>query len=122
MPNKKQINELKDILIERQKSILDNVNGSRENIDQLKDQEIKDDLDYAEVISDSFIEGMIANHQLAELNQIEEAIKKIEDGSYGNCGMCGVTIPLGRLKAKPFAKFCTECREVYEKEEATKNS
>ena len=46
--------------------------------------------------------------------------KKIGDGSYGACGMCGVTIPLGRLKAKPFAKFCTECREVYEKEEALK--
>jgi DnaK suppressor protein len=30
--------------------------------------------------------------------------------------MCGVVIPLGRLKAKPFAKFCTECRTVYENE------
>ena len=37
------------------------------------------------------------------------AIKSYED-------MCGVTIPLGRLKAKPFAKFCTECRTVYEQE------
>lgn len=121
MPNRLQIDELKNILIERQKVILDNINGSRLNIDQLKDQEIKDDLDYAEVISDSFTEGMIANHQLAELNQIVEAIKKIDDGTYGDCAMCGVTIPIGRLKAKPFAKFCTECREVYEKEEAKKH-
>ena len=30
--------------------------------------------------------------------------------------MCGIVIPLGRLKAKPFAKFCTECRTVYEHE------
>lgn len=121
MPNKKQIDELKITLVERQKTILNNINGSRENIDQLKDQEIKDDLDYAEVISDSFTEGMIANHQIAELKQIEEAIKKIEDGSYGKCGMCGVIIPIGRLKAKPFAKFCTECREVYENEQSQKN-
>jgi len=120
MPNRQQIDELKITLIERQKTILNNVNGSRENIDQLKDQEIKDDLDYAEVISDSFTEGMIANHQLAELKQIEEAIKKIDDGSYGTCSMCGVTIPIARLKAKPFAKYCTECREVFEKEEAKK--
>ena len=34
--------------------------------------------------------------------------------------MCGVTIPIGRLKAKPFAKFCTECREVFENEQANK--
>ena len=31
--------------------------------------------------------------------------------------MCGVNIPIGRLKAKPFAKFCTECRTVYEQEQ-----
>ncbi len=120
MPNKQQIDELKNILIQRQEIILNNVNGSRASIDQLKEQETKDDLDYAEVISDSFTEGMIANHQLAELNQIIEAIKKIEDGSYGTCSMCSVTIPIGRLKAKPFAKFCTECREVFEREEANK--
>lgn len=120
MPNRKQIDELKATLILSKETILRNINGSRENIDQLKAQEVKDDLDHAELISDSFTEGMIANHQLAELKQIEEAIKKIEDGSYGICGMCSVTIPIGRLKAKPFAKFCTECREVFENEQANK--
>ena len=117
MPNRKQINELKETLILRKETILNNINGSRANIDQLKEQDIKDDLDYAELISDSFTEGMIANHQLDELKQIEEAIKKIDDGSYGTCAMCSVTIPIGRLKAKPFAKFCTECRTVYENEQ-----
>ena len=116
MPNKSQIDELKIILLERKENILSNINNSRANIDQLKEQEINDDLDYAELISDSFTEGMIANHQVEELNQIEESLKKIALGTYGICDMCGVTIPLGRLKAKPFAKFCTECRTVYEHE------
>ena len=116
MPNKSQIDELKIILLERKENILSNINNSRANIDQLKEQEINDDLDYAELVSDSFTEGMIANHQVEELNQIEESLKKIALGTYGICDMCGVTIPLGRLKAKPFAKFCTECRTVYEHE------
>ena len=116
MPNKSQIDELKIILLERKENILSNINNSRANIDQLKEQEINDDLDYAELISDSFTEGMIANHQLDELKQIEESLKKIQAGTYGICDMCGVVIPLGRLKAKPFAKFCTECRTVYENE------
>ena len=116
MTNKQQIDELKIILLERKENILSNINNSRANIDQLKEQEINDDLDYAELISDSFTEGMIANHQVEELNQIEESLKKIALGTYGICDMCGVTIPLGRLKAKPFAKFCTECRTVYEQE------
>ena len=116
MPNKSQIDELKVILLERRDNILSNINNSRLNIDQLKDQDIKDDLDYAELVSDSFTEGMIANHQLEEFKQIEEALVKISQGTYGICDMCGIVIPLGRLKAKPFAKFCTECRTVYEHE------
>ena len=116
MPNKQQIDELKVILLERKENILSNINNSRANIDQLKEQDIKDDLDYAELVSDSFTEGMIANHQLEEFKQIEEALVKISQGTYGICDMCGIVIPLGRLKAKPFAKFCTECRTVYEHE------
>ena len=66
---------------------------------------------------------MIANHQLEELKQIEESLKKINAKTYGICDMCSVVIPIGRLKAKPFAKFCTECRTVYENEsiKRTKN-
>ena len=116
MPNKQQIDELRIILLERKESILSNINNSRTNIDQLKEQEINDELDYAELVSDSFTEGMIANHQLEEFKQIEEALVKISQGTYGICDMCGIVIPLGRLKAKPFAKFCTECRTVYEHE------
>ena len=116
MPNKSQIDELKVILLERRDNILSNINSSRLNIDQLKEQDIKDDLDYAELVSDSFTEGMIANHQLEEYKQIEEALVKISKGTYGICDMCSIVIPLGRLKAKPFAKFCTECRTVYEHE------
>jgi DnaK suppressor protein len=116
MPNKSQIDELKVILLEKRDNILVNINSSRANIDELKGQEINDDLDYAELVSDSFTEGMIANHQVEELRQIEESLVKISKGTYGVCDMCGVVIPLGRLKAKPFAKFCTECRTVYEHE------
>ena len=116
MPNRQQIDELKVILLERKENILSNINNSRANIDQLKEQEINDELDYAELVSDSFTEGMIANHQLDELKQIEESLKKIDAGTYGICDMCGVVVPLGRLKAKPFARFCTECRTVYENE------
>ena len=121
MPNRIQISELKVTLLERKEIIIKNIISSRNNIDELKNQEINDDLDYAEVVSDSFIEGMIANHQVDELKQIEEAIAKIDDGSYGTCAMCSTNIPIGRLKAKPFAKFCTECRQAFEDEQAKKN-
>ena len=116
MANKNQIDELKTILLQRKESLSQNIHNSIDSIDQLKNQDINNDLDYADFVSDSFTEGMIANHQLDELKQIEEALKKIKEGTYGICDMCGINIPIGRLKAKPFAKFCTECRTVFEQE------
>lgn len=118
MATKKQIDELKEALLERKELIISNINGSRESIDGLKNSECNDDYDYAEVSSDSFKEGIIANQQLAELKEIEEAIKRIETGKYGICDMCDIQIPIGRLRAKPFAKYCTECREIYEAEQS----
>ncbi len=117
MANAKQVEELKEILIKRKEIITKNIQGSRDSIDSLKDSECKDEFDYAEVSSDSFKEGIIANQQLKELNEIEDAIKRIEKGTYGVCEMCDESIAIGRLRAKPFAKFCTPCREIYEVEQ-----
>ncbi len=117
MINTKQIEELKQILIERREIITSNIQGSRDSIDSLKSSECKDDFDYAEVSSDSFKEGIIANQQVKELGEIDNSLKRIEKGTYGICGMCDESIAIGRLRAKPFARFCTPCREIYEVEQ-----
>jgi DnaK suppressor protein len=116
LPNRKQIEELKEILLARKELITKNIQDSRNSIDSLKNSECNDEVDYAEISSDSFKEGIIANQQLKELNEIEDALKRIENKTYGICEMCDETIALGRLRAKPFAKFCTPCREIYEVE------
>lgn len=117
MANKKQIEELQEVLVERKAKLINYINDSRANIDQLKAQECKDELDYAELSSDSFTEGQIANQQLAELNEIDAALERIDNESYGVCAMCDEKIAIGRLRAKPFAKYCTPCREIYEQEQ-----
>ena len=114
MASKKQTEELKEILIERKNTINSNIQDSIDNISKLNDCECKDDLDFAEASSDSFTSGIIVNQQKQELREIEEAIKNIENGTYGICEMCDESIAIGRLKAKPFAKFCTDCREIHE--------
>ncbi len=117
MANAKNIEELKIILQDRKVLIQNSIQGSRESIDSLKNSECKDEFDYAEVSSDSFKEGIIAEQQIKELHEIEDAITRIEKGTYGVCEMCDESIALGRLRAKPFAKFCTPCREIYEVEQ-----
>lgn len=48
------------------------------------------------------------------LNEIEDALRRIADGSYGVCGVCGNLIPKARLASFPFAKTCTACQQELE--------
>lgn len=114
MASRKQIGELKDLLVERKSTIQSNIDDSIDNISKLSDCDCKDDLDYAEASSDSYTSGIIINQQKQELKEIDDALKSIENNTYGICEMCDEPISIGRLKAKPFAKFCTDCREIHE--------
>jgi DnaK suppressor protein len=49
------------------------------------------------------------------LNQIEAAIERIEDGTYGECQGCGAKIPKARLEAIPYAALCVKCASQQEK-------
>jgi DnaK suppressor protein len=49
------------------------------------------------------------------LLQIENALKRMEDGGYGRCANCGQTINVLRLEAVPWARFCLDCQELAEK-------
>ena len=114
MASRKQIDELKEILIKRKQTIESNIQDSKDNISKLKDMDCKDELDFAEASSDSFTSEIIAVQQSDELGEIKTALEAIENGEYGICQMCDEDISIGRLKAKPFARYCTPCREIYE--------
>ena len=49
------------------------------------------------------------------LYEIDEALHRIDHGSYGACEMCGCAIEKARLKALPFAKMCIKCKSESEK-------
>lgn len=51
------------------------------------------------------------------LRAIEAALRRLEQGKYGNCTACGSPIPEGRLRAMPFAVRCKECEETREESE-----
>ena len=63
-----------------------------------------------------FLLGLIENEE-EELRQIDEALKRIADGTYGVCE-CGKLIPKARLRALPYAKYCIECQRKSEKSQS----
>lgn len=56
----------------------------------------------------------LASNQQEFLYEIDEALKRIEEKTYGKCEMCGCKIPTKRLNALPFAKNCIKCQEKVE--------
>jgi DnaK suppressor protein len=114
MLSKKQIEKLKEQLLQRKESLLLEVTSSQAMIKELLKETSYDELDYAEISSDSFNISALRNKQLEELKDIDFALQKIKDETYGICDMCDEEIGLQRLKAKPHARFCVDCRPIYE--------
>ncbi len=53
----------------------------------------------------------LASNDRERLQMIENALKRIEDGAFGQCIRCKGPIPMARLKALPYAQNCVKCQE-----------
>lgn len=52
------------------------------------------------------------------LYHLDEALRRIEDGTYGKCHECGKQIQVPRLRAVPHARLCIECKSAEEEKKA----
>lgn len=68
-------------------------------------------LDYAS----EEVTSQMAQVESRELEDIDKALERIVDGSYGCCQQCQQPIPVARLKALPYAEFCIGCQTKFEK-------
>ena len=57
----------------------------------------------------------IASNEQKFLNEIDEALKRIDEGIFGVCEQCEKSISIKRLKAVPYARYCIKCQEGLEK-------
>ena len=53
-----------------------------------------------------------------ELRDIDAALHKLDEGTFGKCEQCGGKVGYGRLNAIPYARLCIECKRTEEKESA----
>ncbi len=68
----------------------------------------------AQVATARELEFALDEHETAELNLIAAALRRIEEGTYGQCVDCGVQIPAARLHVAPEAARCIDCQEKAE--------
>ena len=110
-----ELNYFKEILESRKAQILKNISGVNDELDQLNELELNDEGDYASINNNSMVESAIVNQQQKELDEINVTLAKIAAGEYGICEMCEDEIGFQRLKVKPHAIYCIDCREIVEK-------
>ena len=110
-----ELNYFKEILESRKAQITMNINGVNEELDQLNSLELNDEGDHASVNNNSMVESVILQQQEQELREIDVTLGKIATLDYGVCEMCEDDIGFQRLKVKPHAIYCIDCREIVEK-------
>lgn len=108
--------ELKEILEDRRREILNEVQVKMRDV-RAVDASGAGVLDAAETseadIQDE-IELALIQMKSETLHKIEEALKRLDEHSYGNCFECGDEISERRLRALPFAVRCKDCEEARE--------
>ena len=110
-----ELNYFKEILESRKAQIVKNISGVNNELNQLSALELNDEGDHASVNNNSMVESAIVQQQEQELNEINVTLGKIASGEYGICEMCEDEIGFQRLKVKPHAIYCIDCREIVEK-------
>jgi len=110
--------ELKRILEERRREILAQVQEKMRDVRAEggigEGQGVLDAAESSEADIQDDIEFALIQMKSETLNRIEEALARLDEGTFGNCFECGDEIAERRLRALPFAVRCKDCEEARE--------
>ena len=115
--DKERLNHFKDLLTERLEGL---VAEALKTIGDMSDDEetFPDPTDRASLESDRNFLLRIRDRERKLITKINEALERIEDGTFGICEMCGEDISDERLHARPVTTLCIDCKtETEEKHE-----
>ena len=81
----------------------------------LDPDDFPDEIDSASSESELAFIGRLRERERALIRKIDSALRKIADGSYGRCTSCEEDIGAARLKARPVADLCIDCKSQQER-------
>lgn len=106
--------ELKKMLEERRHYLQAEVQEKMRRSGDTKTNEVLDDVESAELDAQEDIEFALVQMKSETLNKVNDALARLEQGTYGNCFECGKEVAEKRLRALPFAVRCKNCEEAKE--------
>ena len=114
--NGRRDHELRKMLEDRRRELVYEVQGKIRDgrRDYTKEREVLDEGESSEVDIQEEIEFALIEMKAETLKKIDAALRRIGEGTYGECFECGEEIPAARLRALPFAVRCKDCEEARE--------
>jgi RNA polymerase-binding transcription factor len=114
MSRKDSIQKMRDLLVTRRDALRKALAGDLSLLMQLREQSGGDVVDAALDAAQDEVSSQLAEVESRELANIDRALIRIKNGSYGLCEICNGKIPLARLNALPYATSCIECQRAAE--------
>lgn len=104
-------------LFEQQKAnVLYNDKVIREDFAVSSDDRM-DDVDQASSDVEQSLRMRLRNREMLLIKKVDEALKRIDEGTFGLCNSCENDIEIRRLEARPTATLCIACKEDEERRE-----
>ena len=119
MASKKQKEHFKTILTQRLAELLEEANKTVSGMTN-QGENFPDPTDRASLESDRNFLLRIRDRERRLIAKIQEALERIENGTFGICEECGEDISEERLNARPVTTLCIECKKKQENEEKLK--
>jgi len=110
-----EIEKLKKTLLEKRETIIGGVRQIDMSSQEMGQDGIQDTADEASTLYNKQVLLSLNENQRKMLREIDDALDRIEEGTYGMCDSCERPISLKRLQIQPFAKYCVQCQHVIEK-------
>jgi DnaK suppressor protein len=111
--------DLKEVEVILNKMMRELLTEIKEKLKSQSEDSIKGDVgdiyDLASDERDRELDILISDRDREKIAEIDEALEKIKDGTYGICEECGTRIPKQRLMIMPFARLCVNCKSQMEK-------
>ncbi len=105
----------KKLLLVRRDELRGDVHRYDEEVLNSQVSEVGDTMDSAVTDQSKSQAADLSSTADGELGLVEDALKRIENGSYGKCLDCGEEIPQGRLDAVPWAAYCLRDQQAHER-------
>jgi DnaK suppressor protein len=115
--NKEKLKKFKKLFEAQRQSLLFNDKIVREDFGVCADDRY-DEIDQATTDVEQSMRMRLRNRESLYIKKVEEALRRIEAGEFGECETCGEDIEFRRLEARPTATLCVSCKEDQERQES----